>query len=272
MIPKYIFKKSFSFLNFEVLSDIGLFLEEFRKDSTQNLFNSKEIYQLSQPEGRVTRLFITIGRENLIVKRFYPKLQEITGSIGGFIQVMSIIALIISNFFNKFKIGQEMIQEIFFEPYETSSSRNSKLLGRISNNPNNNRPRESEENKVINNVKVHSNVSNSEMIKNKENKVFANETDKNCEMGNIYNKMNIFRAQSLESPEPPQLLNNNENINEFLYYHLGLKEIFGIYFCCCFKFYRRAKKIHNKYTKSLHKYADYDKVIRDVIILKRKIS
>lgn len=225
--PRVFIQEELFFSKFKVLSDIGLFSEEFREDSTYNLYNSKEIYQLTQPDGIMTRLFITLGRENLIVKRFYPKLQEITGSIGGFIQVMSIIALIITKFFNKFYIEQDIVQQVFFEPYDNTGDPNvqrffSQKINKII--PDSVVHNKEEENN-INNVKIHSNVSSSQMIKSKENKVLANQLESNkFNYGKKLEKINIFSSKSLNLPDPPKLLDKNINVNEYLYYKFGFKE------------------------------------------------
>lgn len=111
--PTMYFQNDIYFSTIKIKSDIGTF---FAYDSTvQNYFllqANPGQYQAKNYKTMVARIYMNVGEYEVIYNRYYMKLQELLGLIGGSLQFVLFFCIVISEFFNEYKLNEIIINSL----------------------------------------------------------------------------------------------------------------------------------------------------------------
>ena len=103
------------FIPLELESDIGLIFESLVSEKKFKFFSSlsNNEYILNQGTNTLLQIYINIGTNYEKINRYYMKFQEFSALIGGLIEIMMVSSELITSFFNKFLLEEEMINSFF---------------------------------------------------------------------------------------------------------------------------------------------------------------
>lgn len=120
-----------------LMSDNGFIFEEIKSTNSWYFERFREIINIST-SGRFLRLYLNVGKNEIIERRYYMKAQELAALVGGFIKILIIFGHTISYFFNDYKFDIMLINHLFSEEIKENNgttvlTRKTKDLSKLSN-------------------------------------------------------------------------------------------------------------------------------------------
>lgn len=234
-----------------IFSDVGLVLSGF--ENRTNIISDKYNEQYSTGNGKYYLSIYVASSNNIYdISRSYMKLQTLAAVIGGIFNALSLVGLVIANYFNKYKIYENLINALFY--VENNKIASGKIYNEFISK------RKSANILVISNSKIEESKSDKTndllVIKKESERKIINELDIN-EKSEIEN--------NLKSPVRKisrYLFNNSTKYSriskETSHYNLGFFKVLSIrlFFCCSPK-HKKQKKVFESAYIELIKYIDF---------------
>lgn len=269
-----------------VLTNNGLIFDGNIVDSSLILQDYKEQYYIST-SSRFLNIYVNISNNILNVSRVYTKLSDLAATVGGIFSFLTFFGAIITNFFAKYQIYEDLINSLFFinsnhltkrlskSLFENklnfkdakynginnckddlilknkASSKKSNIFQDINNSNNDKSSKRFSFDKVsINNFM---NINTNRLKSNKGSKTNNLIKDK---FNSVESFKYFYKRKTREKNELYDLGKNN------IIYKLNYFDVLGIFFCSKSNKYKKKLKIFETASKKLSKYLDFLDIVR----------